>query len=104
METSIPGKGLYKIKTKYDGNHENHQDRHVAKSFKLMKSIDSDKNLLPLANQEPSKIFHLLATKKVSVETRGFKVNLLTYKNERKQYLEQPEGFRKLDIKGEKLL
>ena len=59
----IPGKSVYKVKTKADGNLEKYKARYVAKSFKQIEGLDYSETFAPTSKPESFRIMPSLAAK-----------------------------------------
>ena len=101
----IPGKWVYKVKTKADGSIEKYKARYVAKNFKQIEGIDYSETFAPTSKPETFLIILSLAAKE-NFTLRQMDVKLAYLHPEIKEeiYLEQPTGFEKLDSSGKKLV
>ena len=97
----IPGKWVYKVKTKADGSLEKYKARYVTKGFKQIDGTDFSETFAPTSKPETFRLILSLAAEENFV-VRQTDVNSAYLHPEIKEeiYLEQPSGFEKLDPTG----
>ena len=101
----IPGKWVYKVKTKADGSIEKYKARYVAKGFKQIEGIDYSETFAPTSNPETFRIILSLAAKEnFTLRQMDVKSAYLHPEIKEEIYLEQSTGFEKLDSSGKKLV
>ena len=101
----IPGKWVYKVKTKSDGSLEKFKAPYVAKGFKQIEGIDCSETFAPTSKPETfRRILSLAAKEKFTLRQMDVKSAYLHPEIKEEAYLEQPIGFEKLDSSGKKLV
>ena len=101
----IPGKWVYKVKTKADGSIEKYKARYVAKGFKQIEGIDYSETFAPTSKPETFRtILSLAAKENFTLRQLDVKSAYLHPEIKEEIYLEQPTGFEKLDSSGNKLV
>ena len=100
----IPGKWVYKVKTKADGSLEKYKARYVAKGFKQIEGTEYSETFAPTSKPETFRFILSLAAKENFV-LRQMDVKSAYLHPEIKEeiYLEQPSGFEKMDPTGKSL-
>ena len=101
----IPGRWVYKVKTKADGSLEKCKARYVAKGFKQIEGTDYSKTFAPTSKPETFRLILSLAAKEnFVVRQMDVKSAYLHPEIKEEIYLEQPSGFEKIDPTGKKLV
>ena len=101
----IPGKWVYKIKTKADGSLDKYKARYVAKGFKQIEGVDYGDTFARTSKPETFRLILSLAAKEnFTLKQMDVKSAYLYPKIKEEIYLEQPQGFEKFDEKGSKLV
>ena len=101
----IPGRWVYKIKHKSNGNIDKFKARYVAKGFKQNERIEYSDNFAPTSKPETFKILLALsAIENFFLKQMDVKAAYLHPKIDKDVYLEQPKGFEKLESNGNKLV
>ena len=101
----IPGKWVYKVKTKADGSIEKYKARYVAKSFKQIEGIDYAETFAPTSKPETFRLILSLAAKEhFTMRQMDVKSAYLHPQIKEDIYPEQPTGFVETDSSGIKLV
>ena len=94
QKSVIPGKWVYKNKTKADGCLEKYKARYVAKGFKQNEVIDYGGNFSPTSKPETLRLISSLeARENFTLRQMDIKSTYLHPKIKEEIYLEQPQGF-----------
>ena len=90
----IPGKCVYKVKTKAEGSLEKYKTRYVAKIFKQIQGRDYSETFAPTSKPETFRVILSLAGKeKFVLRQMDVKSGYLHPKIKEEIYLEEPNGF-----------
>ena len=101
----IPGKWVYKVKTKADGSLEKYKARYVAKGFKQIEGTDYSETFAPTSKPETFRlILSLAARENFILRQMDVKSAYLHPEIKEEIYLEKPSGFEKIDPTGKKLV
>ena len=101
----IPGKWVYKVKTKADGSLDKYKARYVAKDFKQIEGTDYSETFAPTSKPETFRLILSLAAKENFILRQiDVKSAYLHPEIREEVYLEQPSGFEKIDPTGKKLV
>ena len=101
----IPGKWVYKVKTKADGSTEKMKAPYVAKRFKQIQGTDFSETFAPTSKPETFRLILSLATKESFIlRQMHVKSAYLHPKIRQKIYLEQPSGLEKVDPSGKEFV
>ena len=101
----IPGKWVYKVKTKADGSIEKYKARYVDKGFKQIEGIDYSETFAPTSKPETVQLILSLAAKEhFTLRQMDVKSAYLHPQIKEEKYLEQPTGFVETDSLGNNLV
>ena len=101
----LPGKWIYKVKTKVDGSLEKYKARYIATSFRQIEGFDYSETFAPTSKPEPFRIILSLAAKEnITLRQLDVKSAYLHPQIKEEIYLEQPTGFEETDSWGNKLV
>ena len=101
----IPGKWVYKRKTKADGSLDNYKARYLARGFKQIAVTDYSETFAPTSKPETFRLIFSLAEKdNFILRQMDVKSAYQHLKVKEKIYLEQPRGFKKIDPSRKKIV